>query len=93
MFHLAKELGPRRIRVNMIVPSWMWGPAVQGFVAGQAQRRGVDEAQVVAEIAAPMPLGEIPTVEDVAEPRCSSAPTARTITGQSLFVNAGNHMT
>jgi NAD(P)-dependent dehydrogenase (short-subunit alcohol dehydrogenase family) len=94
MFHLAKELGPRRIRVNMIVPSWMWGPAVQRFVAGQAQRRGIDEAQVVAEIAAPMPLGEIPTVADVAESAlflCSDR--ARTITGQSLFVNAGNHMT
>ena len=93
MFHLAQELGPRRIRVNMVVPSWMWGPAVQQFVAGQAERRGIDDAKVVAEIAAPMPLGEIPTVDDVAEAAlflCSDR--ARTITGQSLFVNAGNHM-
>ena len=94
MFHLAKELGPRRIRVNMITPSWMWGPAVQQFVTFQAQRRTIDEAQVVAEIAAPMPLGEIPTVTDVAESAvflCSDR--ARMITGQTLYVNAGNHMT
>jgi NAD(P)-dependent dehydrogenase (short-subunit alcohol dehydrogenase family) len=94
MFHLAKELGPRKIRVNMIVPSWMWGPAVQQFVQFQAERRGVDEAVVVGEIAAPMPLGEIPSVQDVAESAvflCSER--SRMITGQTLYVNAGNHMT
>ena len=90
----AALLGPQRIRVNMIVPSWMWGPAVQQFVKFQADRRKVDETVVVAEIAAPMPLGEIPTVEDVAESvvfLCSDR--SRMITGQTLYVNAGNHMT
>jgi NAD(P)-dependent dehydrogenase (short-subunit alcohol dehydrogenase family) len=94
MFHAASELGPRRIRVNMIVPSWMWGPAVQGFVRGQAERRGVSEDEVTAPIRAGMPLGEIPTVQDVAESAlflCSDR--ARMITGQTLFVNAGNFMT
>jgi NAD(P)-dependent dehydrogenase (short-subunit alcohol dehydrogenase family) len=94
MFHLAKALGPRRIRVNTIVPSWMWGPAVQQYVTFQAERRGVEEAAVVAEIAAPMPLGEIPTVQDVAESAvflCSDR--SRMITGQTWYVNAGNHMT
>ena len=94
MFHAAWELGPRRIRVNMIVPSWMWGPAVQGFVRAQAERRGVTEDDVTAPIRAAMPLGEIPTVQDVAESAiflCSDR--ARMITGQTLFVNAGNFMT
>jgi NAD(P)-dependent dehydrogenase (short-subunit alcohol dehydrogenase family) len=94
MFHAAWELGPRRIRVNMIVPSWMWGPAVQGFVRAQAERRGVSEDDVTAPIRAAMPLGEIPTVQDVAESAlflCSDR--ARMITGQTLFVNAGNFMT
>ena len=69
------------------------GSRGEQFVAGQAERRGIDDAKVVAEIVAPMPLGEIPTVDDVAEAAlflCSDR--ARTITGQSLFVNAGNHM-
>jgi enoyl-[acyl-carrier-protein] reductase (NADH) len=49
---------------------------------------------VVEEIARPMPLGEIPRVEDVAESAvflCSDR--SRMITGQTLYVNAGNHMT
>jgi NAD(P)-dependent dehydrogenase (short-subunit alcohol dehydrogenase family) len=93
MFHMAAEFGPRKIRVNTVVPSWMWGPTVKQFVAGQAKRRGVTEEAVVAEITENMPLGEIPTVEDVAEAvtfLCSDR--ARMITGQTLFVNAGNHM-
>jgi enoyl-[acyl-carrier-protein] reductase (NADH) len=67
---------------------------VQQFVQFQAERRGVDEAVVVGEIAAPMPLGEIPSVQDVAESAvflCSER--SRMITGQTLYVNAGNHMT
>jgi len=33
MYYLADELGAHNIRCNMVVPSWMWGPAVQAFVA------------------------------------------------------------
>src|SRR5262249_1303137 len=29
MFPLTKALGPRKIRVNTVVPTWMWGPPVQ----------------------------------------------------------------
>jgi NAD(P)-dependent dehydrogenase (short-subunit alcohol dehydrogenase family) len=94
MFHAAWELGPRRIRVNMVVPSWMWGPAVQEFVRSSAERRGVEEDAVTAPIRGAMALGEIPTVDDVADAAtflCSDR--ARMITGQTLFVNAGNFMT
>lgn len=94
MFHAAWELGPRKIRVNMVVPSWMWGPTVQAFVRAQAERRNVSEDDVTAPIREAMPLGEIPTVDDVANAAlflCSDR--ARTITGQTLYVNAGNFMT
>jgi len=93
MFYMAKELGPDRIRVNMVVPTWMWGPPVQMYATWQAKQRGVTEAEVVAEITAGMPLGEIPADEDVAEAVlffCSDR--ARMITGQSLMVNAGEVM-
>jgi enoyl-[acyl-carrier-protein] reductase (NADH) len=72
----------------------MWGPAVQRFVKAQAECRGVDEAKIVGEIAKPMALGEIPTPADIAESAvffCSDR--ARMITGQTLYVNAGNFMT
>ena len=32
MVQMAKELGPKKIRVNTVVPTWMWGPPVQGYV-------------------------------------------------------------
>src|SRR5688572_1071807 len=32
VYHLAAELGPDKIRVNTVVPTWMWGPPVEGYV-------------------------------------------------------------
>lgn len=94
MFHLAKALGPRKIRVNTVVPTWMWGPPVQMYVQWQVADRGITEAEAIGEITANMPLGEIPADEDVAESAiflCSDR--ARTITGQTLYVNSGEYMT
>lgn len=93
LLYMAKELGPRRIRVNTVIPTWMWGPPVQGYVSMTAQDQGVPEEQVIAGITANMPLGEIPADEDVAECvvfLCSDR--ARMITGQSILVNAGELM-
>jgi NAD(P)-dependent dehydrogenase (short-subunit alcohol dehydrogenase family) len=94
MFHLAKELGPKKIRVNQVVPTWMWGPPVEGYVQYASQTRGISEADVIAEITERMPLGEIPADDDVAEAAvwlCSDR--ARMITGQTVYVNAGEFMT
>lgn len=93
MYHLVHELGPARIRVNMVVPTWMWGPPVEAYVQMEAKRRGIPEAQVIAGITASMPLGEIPKDDDVANACiffCSDQ--ARMITGQTLLVNAGELM-
>jgi len=90
MYFMAKDLGPHRIRVNTVVPTWMWGPPVEGFVRWQAQESSVGEDEIVGEITARMPLGEIPADEDVAEAVaffCSDR--SRMITGQTLLVNAG----
>ena len=43
MYYMAKELGPDKIRVNMVVPTWMWGPPVQMYVQWQAAERKVPE--------------------------------------------------
>jgi NAD(P)-dependent dehydrogenase (short-subunit alcohol dehydrogenase family) len=93
MYFMAKELGPDRIRVNTVVPTWMWGPPVEGYVAMQAKQRGVAVEEIVAEITSGMPLGEVPRDEDVAEAVIFLASDrARMITGQHLLVNAGEHM-
>jgi len=93
MYYLADELGPDRIRVNMVVPSWMWGPPVQAFVKMRAKAEGREEQTVVDEITARIPLGEIVPDEDVAEAALLLASDrARSITGQSLLVNGGEMM-
>jgi NAD(P)-dependent dehydrogenase (short-subunit alcohol dehydrogenase family) len=94
MFHLAAELAPRKIRVNTVVPTWMWGPPVQMYVQWQMAERDLTEEEAIAEITRNMPLGEIPADEDVAESAaflCSDR--ARMITGQTLYVNSGEYMT
>jgi NAD(P)-dependent dehydrogenase (short-subunit alcohol dehydrogenase family) len=94
MFHLAKALGPRKIRVNHVVPTWMWGPPVQMYVQWQVADRGITEEEAIGEITANMPLGEIPADEDVAESAIFlSSDRARMITGQTLYVNSGEYMT
>jgi len=93
MYYMAMELGPKRIRVNTVVPTWMWGPPVEGYVNMTAQQQGVPVEQIIGGITANMPLGEIPADEDVAE--CVAfllSDRARMITGQSLLVNAGEFM-
>ncbi len=90
MLHITRELGPEKIRINMVIPTWMWGPPVEGFVKWQSNERGVAEEEIVGEITGRMPLGEIPADEDVAEAVaffCSDR--SRMITGQTLLVNAG----
>jgi len=90
MYYLADELGRDRIRVNMVVPSWMWGPPVEAFVKMRAKGEGKTEEAVKAEITANIPLGEIVPDEDVAEAAILLASDrTRSITGQTLMVNGG----
>jgi NAD(P)-dependent dehydrogenase (short-subunit alcohol dehydrogenase family) len=91
--HLTRELGPYRIRVNTVVPSWMWGPPVEGYVNATASAQGIDPGEIVGGITRNMPLGEIPSDGDVAEAVVFLASDrARMITGQSLLVNAGEYI-
>ena len=90
MYHMVHELGPSKIRVNMVVPTWMWGPPVEGFVDFESKRRKVSKEEVIDSITKNMPLGEIPKDDDVANACiffCSDY--ARMITGETLMINAG----
>ena len=94
VYYLTRELGPDKIRVNQVVPSWMWGPPVEGFVKMQAKLEKRSEQEIKDEITSRIPLGRIVPDEDVAEAAIFLASDrARSITGQSLLVNGGELMT
>ncbi len=93
MYQMAVELGPAKIRVNTVIPTWMWGPPVQGYVKWQAKERGVSEQAVIDGIVQRFPLREIPPDDDVAEVAVLFASDRmRMVTGQSLRVDGGEKM-
>ncbi|MEU0391992.1 SDR family oxidoreductase [Streptomyces sp. NPDC006208] len=93
MYSLARELGPYRIRVNTVLPGWMWGPPVQAYVQFTAHTEGVPESEVLGRLTERMALPELATDGDVAEAvTFLASDRARAITGQSLLVNAGELM-
>ncbi|MFF4270977.1 SDR family oxidoreductase [Streptomyces sp. NPDC001536] len=93
MYSLARELGPHRIRVNTVLPGWMWGPPVQAYVQFTAHTEGVEESEVLGRLTERMALPELATDGDVADAAVFLASDrARAITGQSLLVNAGELM-
>lgn len=90
MYSLSRELGAYKIRVNTVVPSWMWGPNVALYVTWQSKSTGRSEEDVMADLNAKFALGEMATDHDVAETvGFFLSDRARSITGQTLLVNAG----
>ncbi|HEX3706293.1 MAG TPA: SDR family oxidoreductase [Mycobacteriales bacterium] len=90
MYGLAPELGAHKIRVNTVVPSWMWGPNVGLYVQWQAGVQGRSEDEIRADLDRKFALGEMATDTDVAEAvGFFLSDRARSITGQTLLVNAG----
>jgi NAD(P)-dependent dehydrogenase (short-subunit alcohol dehydrogenase family) len=92
-YYLAQELGPDNVRVNMVVPSWMWGPPVEMFLAGRAKNEGRTLEAVVGEITKDFAMRRMTEDGEVAEAAlffCSDR--AKAITGQHLLVNTGELM-
>ena len=90
MYGMAHELGAHKIRVNTVVPSWMWGPNVGLYVDWQSGVQGRSKEDIRAELDAKFALGEMATDRDVAEAvGFLLSDRARSITAQTLHVNAG----
>jgi NAD(P)-dependent dehydrogenase (short-subunit alcohol dehydrogenase family) len=87
---LADELGPSNVRVNAVVPGWMAGPSVDIYIEMASSGRGVPAQVVVDELNARVPLGRIPSDEDVAGAIVYLASDlSRAMTGQALDTNGG----
>jgi NAD(P)-dependent dehydrogenase (short-subunit alcohol dehydrogenase family) len=89
---LANDLGPDGIRVNTVVPSWMWGPNVQMYCQWQASERGVEPEDIKNELASANALRAMAADTDVAESvMFFLSDRSSMITGQRLLVNAGEY--
>ncbi len=90
---LARELGPSGIRVNSVLPGYIWGPALEGWFEQQARARGVGSRTVYEEVAREIALGRIPTSEEVARAVVFFASDlSAAVTGASLDVNGGHEL-
>ena len=89
---MAKELGIHGIRVNSVVPGYIWGAALEGYFKQLARERGTTPETVYAEIASRTCLNRIPTSEEIAGAVVFFASDlSRAVTGQTLDVNAGHY--
>jgi NAD(P)-dependent dehydrogenase (short-subunit alcohol dehydrogenase family) len=88
---LAKELGRDQIRVNTVLPGYIWGPSLQWFFSYLAEKQGRTPEDVYAEVAGETCLNHIPTSAEIADAVLFFASDlSRVVTGQSLDVNAGH---
>jgi NAD(P)-dependent dehydrogenase (short-subunit alcohol dehydrogenase family) len=91
---LAYELGPGGIRVNAVVPGWMAGPSVDIYIQMTSEGRGVPRQEIVDELNARVPLGRIPSDEDVAGSVVYLASDlSSAMTGQAMDTNGGEIFT
>jgi NAD(P)-dependent dehydrogenase (short-subunit alcohol dehydrogenase family) len=87
---LASELGGYGIRVNAVFPGPIWGPNLRGYLDQQASERGVPPQVVYDEFAGLNALHYlIPPDEIAGAVTFFASDMARPITGQALYVNAG----
>ena len=91
--HLALELGQYNIRVNSCHMGWMWGPSVETYFAWQNQVTGRPQEELIAEVAANIPLGVIPDDGECAKAAVFlGSDYASVVTGAALDVNGGEYM-
>ena len=89
---LASELGEQGIRVNSVVPGYIWGETLQGYFAHQAGKYGTTVEAIYDATAASSDLKRLPTEDEVASAILFFASDLSSgITGQTLDVNCGEY--
>lgn len=90
---LAKELGPRGIRVNAVCPGWVRTRAALRSLSRVSAAAGVGEAAMLGQILAGQALPGLMEPDDVASLYLFRASDlARNITGQAVNVDRGEVM-
>ena len=89
---LATELGEQGVRVNSVVPGYIWGKTLRGYFEHQAGKFGVTAEQIYQMTAANSDLKRLPTEDEVASAIVFLASEMSSgITGQTLDVNCGEY--
>lgn len=89
---LASELGEQGIRVNSVVPGYIWGDTLKSYFAHQAGKYGTTVEQIYDATAASSDLKRLPTEDEVASAVLFLASElASGVTGQTLDVNCGEY--
>ena len=87
---LATELGEQGIRVNSVLPGYIWGGTLKSYFEHQAGKYGTTVDEIYKASAAGSDLKRLPTEDEVASAILFMASDLSSgITGQSLDVNCG----
>jgi NAD(P)-dependent dehydrogenase (short-subunit alcohol dehydrogenase family) len=89
---LASELGGQGIRVNSVLPGYIWGGTLKGYFEHQAGKYGTTVEQIYDAAAVNSDLKRLPTEDEVASAILFMASDLSSgITGQALDVNCGEY--
>jgi NAD(P)-dependent dehydrogenase (short-subunit alcohol dehydrogenase family) len=90
---LARELGRYGIRVNSVLPGYIWGPGVKAHFEQRALAEGRSPDEIYAAVAEQIPLGRIPDSREISGAVLFFASDlSSVVTGQTLDVNGGQVM-
>jgi NAD(P)-dependent dehydrogenase (short-subunit alcohol dehydrogenase family) len=88
---LAKEVGPDKIRVNSVVPGYIWSDKMEAYFKHLATERRMSYEAVLDEVAKRTALHHIPDSTEIADAILFFASDlSRGCTGQALDVNGGH---
>jgi NAD(P)-dependent dehydrogenase (short-subunit alcohol dehydrogenase family) len=88
---LAREHGRDGIRVNSVMPGYVWGPNLEWYFNHLAEKESITTQEVYDRVADQTALRHLPTSAEVADAVVFFASDlSRVITGQSLDVNGGH---
>ena len=89
---LAKEVGPDGIRVNSVVPGYIWSDKMEAYFKQLAEKEERTYEEVRREVAAKTALHHIPDSAEIADAVVFFASDlSRACTGQALDVNGGHY--
>lgn len=89
---LALELGKDGIRVNSVLPGYIWGDSVEWYFKFLAEEKGITPEEQYDSVASETALHHLPTSAEIADSVLFFAsPLSRVVTGQTLDVNGGHY--